>query len=64
VELEVQLLHLVVVPALGGGIQTGLQVLQSPNTHRGGDDSSPGCELSGQQRLRREGVMNVLGGQR
>jgi len=36
VELEVQLLLPVVVPALGRGVQTGLQGLQSPDIRRGG----------------------------
>jgi len=60
VELEVQL-HLVVVPTLGRGIQPALQGLQPPDICRGGDEGSPGCELPGKQRLRREGVPECPG---
>jgi len=62
VELEVQLLHPVVVLAVGRGVQTGLQGLQSVDVDRGCDEGRPGCGLSGQQRLRRGRVTNVLGG--
>jgi len=63
VELEVQLLHLVVVPTHGGGIQAGLQGLQRLDNRRGGDEGSSGCEVPDQQRLRRVRVPKVLGGQ-